>query len=241
MPIAWLRRVVLAAMLAPALAGAAGADVIPPTGAYLTGLGGSNFSFVIDGTSNTILLSEQTRLSFCVDNAQGSAPLFDIADGTSNTIQFGENLYATFLVGTSLARQPIANIQDGTSNTIFIGESLADERCFAGETRVTDIGQPIVDGTSNTIQFGEESAFDVCFRSVRVGGVADGTSNTIQFGEVTTAPLCYSGVRVLPQPAVAAAPEPAALALFGLGLAALAAGGNQARRRLRAGPVSSSA
>ncbi len=204
------------------------ADVIPPFGNYLTGFGGGTFGFVADGASNTIQLSEQTRLSICVDDVIGSAPLSSIVDGTSNTIQFGEDLFLTLQVGTSLALQPISNIRDGSSNTIFIGENLPSERCFAGETEIVDIGNPIVDGASNTIQFGEGSSFDVCFRAVRVGAIVDGTSNTIQFGEVSGSPVCFEDVRVAAT--TTEAPEPGTLALIGFGLAGLA-GVNLRRRR----------
>jgi len=204
-----------------ALAPAAGASPVPATGTYLTGLGGGTFGLVSDGTSNTVLIGEQSRLSVCVDNATGSSPLSDIADGTSNTIQFGENLFLTLQVGSSLPYQPIANIQDGTSNTIFIGENFSDERCFAGETSIVDIGNQFVDGTSNTIFIGEESRFDLCFRAVSIGSVSDGTSNTILFGEVSQNPVCFTDVQVISPTATAEVAEPESLALLGLGLAAL--------------------
>lgn len=206
-----------------AFAPAAGASPVPATGTYLTGLGGGTIALVSDGTSNTVLIGEQSRLSVCVDNATGSSPLSDIADGTSNTIRFGESLFLTLQVGSSLPYQPIANIKDGTSNTIFIGESFSDERCFAGETSVVDIGNEFVDGTSNTIFIGEEARFDLCFRAVRLGSVSDGTSNTIQFGEVSQNPVCFEDVRILTPAASAAVPEPGTLALAGAGLLLLGA------------------
>ena len=92
--------------------------------------------------------------------------------------------------------QPLSNIRDGSSNTIFLGESAPDERCFAGETEIVDVGNAVVDGSSNTIEFAELSRFDVCFRNVSVGSLVDGSSNTLFFGEPQSGPVCFEDVRV---------------------------------------------
>jgi hypothetical protein len=212
----WLLAVAL--LLLPALARA---DVIPLDGTFLTGLGPDRFRFITDGTSNTILLTEETQLAVCLDHV-GGTPRTSITDGSSNTIMFGDGAVRPVRAGRVTPRQPISQIADGSSNTIIIGETPPDSLCLGGDTR--PIGE-ITDGSSNTIIIGEESSFDVCFRRVRVGTIVDGTSNTIQFGEVTTAPVCYDGVRVALDPL--AAPEPAAPAVLALGLAALL----RARRR----------
>jgi hypothetical protein len=205
-----------AAFLLPA--SVALADVIPADGTFLTGLTSTQFRFIDDGTSNTILLTETTQLAVCLDHVGfGDGGIGSITDGTSNTLLLGGNSRLGLTAGRVLSRRPISTITDGSSNTIIIGEPppSGDSLCFDDQTRPRDVGQ-ITDGTSNTIQFGEESSFDVCFRSVRVGTIADGTSNTIVFGEVVNTPVCFDDVRVAVDPL--AAPEPQNLPLLVLAL-----------------------
>ena len=178
--------------------------------------GNGTLGFVVDGTSNTILLAETSRVDICVDNVGLSVPFGGITDGTSNTLAFTEMAPWSLQVGFVRPRQPISTIVDGTSNTIILGETPQDSLCF-GDGSVLP---PITDGTSNTIQFGEESSFDICVSDVRVGSITDGTSNTILFGDVVTEPVCYAGVRVAPA-ITAAIAEPPAYAVAGLSLVGL--------------------
>jgi len=208
----------------------AGLAPVATASTQLTGLGSSSLTFIADGTSNTLLIGETTRLSVCFDHVDFGG-LNSIADGTSNTILIGEQVSLTLLAGDVLPRQPISSIADGTSNTIIIGETPPDSLCFAGDTRIIDPANPpggISDPVSNTIEFGEETRFDVCFRNVRVGTIQDGTSNTIIIGEMTSTPVCYSNVEVADDLRAVATPEPASLALLGFAAAAMGL-----RRRIR--------
>lgn len=188
----------------------------PPTMAntVLTGSGPGLFNFVTDGTSNTLLIGESTRLSVCFDQVGLDTP-GSIVDGSSNTILLGESTSLTLQAGRVLPRLPIASIADGTSNTIFFGE-LDDSLCFAGDTRIVD---PVA-GIGNTIEFGDSSRFDICFRGARLGTIQDGTSNTIQFGEVSSTPVCFQDVEVAIDAPTAAA-EPASLGAFAMALTGL--------------------
>jgi hypothetical protein len=202
LPIALL---VLAGSIAvPASAGAA---------VLLNQWGNGTLGFIVDGTSNTIQLTETSRVAVCLDNVGLSVPFADITDGTSNTLAFSEIAPWSLQVGFVRTRQPISSITDGTSNTIILGEAPQDALCFGDGSVIP----PITDGTSNTIMFGEESSFDICVSDVRIGSIVDGTSNTILFGEVASDPVCYAGARVAPAIAAAIA-EPPALALAGVGL-----------------------
>jgi hypothetical protein len=191
----------------------------------LTGGGSGSLSFITDGTSNTLLFGETTRLSVCFDHV-GFGGLTSITDGSSNTIVLGEQLSLTLQAGQVLPRQPISTIADGSSNTIVFGETPPDSLCFAGDTRIIDPTSPpggISDPVSNTIEFGEDSRFDVCFRNVRVGTIQDGTSNTILIGELSSTPVCYSGVEVADDLRAVATPEPGALGALAMALAGLLA------------------
>lgn len=185
-------------------------------------IGSGTITLIADGASNTIQFTPLSRLSTCLDNVLGAAPLDSISDGSSNTLLFGPSLYLTLQVGTSLVYQPLSNIRDGSSNTVFLGESAPDERCFAGDTGIVDVGNAVVDGSSNTIEFAELSRFDVCFRNVSVGSLVDGSSNTLFFGEPQGGPVCFEDVRVGAVAATpSAVPEPGTLALLAAAWAAL--------------------
>jgi hypothetical protein len=209
----------------PTLAGAclamacAGLAPAATANTLLTGLGPSSLTFIADGSSNTLLIGETTRLSVCFDHVDFGG-LASIADGSSNTLIIGEQVSITLQAGQVLPRQPIATIADGTSNTIIIGETPPDSLCFAGDTRLVDPTPPggISDPVSNTIEFGEDSRFDVCFRNVRVGTIQDGTSNTIIIGELSSTPVCYSNVEVADDLRAVAAPEPGALGALAMAL-----------------------
>lgn len=190
----------------------------------ITSVGGwdqTGFSFVTDGTSNTLAFSESTVLALCFDGV--SAPA-GIQDGSSNTITFGE-ASLTVTGGFVRGRQPIGQIVDGSSNTILIGEGTGF--CLGNVTPVAPGG--VLDGTSNTIILPETAILDICASNVRPREtIVDGTSNTIQFGE-TIPQSCHTNVRVGNPPTVNV-PEPSSgsLWLVGVALAAFAA-----RSRLR--------
>ena len=197
------------------------ADVtrIPSEGNFLTDWDPTSLTFIVDGTSNTIAFTENTRLAVCVDGVRvGGAPLVNpITDGSSNTLQFGESAGFAVNAGIIRSRRPVGQITDGSSNTIELDEIAVDSFCLGG---VIPIVSDTVDGTSNTIVFGEESRFDACADNVRVGQIADGTSNTIIFGEVIPR-FCVEDVLVR-EAAEATAAEPVTLLLCGtaaLGLA----------------------
>lgn len=229
-----MRRVALglgfSALFLSFVASPAMAAVIPSEGTYLTGFGSSGFAFIQDGTSNTVLLGEQTSFAACFDEVAlppGGAQA--ITDGTSNTIFLGET-GGSGLTGRLLPPVSLNEIVDGTSNTIFIGEITANRLCL-GDARIVEPDSPeITDGTSNTILIGEDTFFDICFRNARGGSsITDGTSNTILLGETGSAPYCLTGVRLI---AGQELPEAAALPLLGLGLIGLAL----ARRRQKKVP-----
>jgi PEP-CTERM motif-containing protein len=181
---------------------------------------GNTLSFIADGASNTILFTENTVLSLCVD---GVTLPTSVHDGSSNTILFGESSSLTVTGGFVGGRRPVTEITDGTSNTIVIGETGF---CL-GNVRPVAPGS-IVDGASNTITLPEGAAIDVCASNVRPQtAIGDGSSNTIQFGE-TVPRSCYTGIRV--DGAREQVPEPDTWLLFLLGVAAV---GFSALRRKR--------
>lgn len=185
---------------------------------------GGRIGLVSDGTSNTLLVGEQTVVTACI-RLGSSSTLPTITDGSSNTLLFGENQALTLRVGTRYAWPSsggIDGIADGTSNTILFGENTL-EICFGGDTRLVDLGDPIVDGTSNTIVIGEGARFDMCLRYAALGQIVDGTSNTILFSETSSQAQCFTDVRVsdtLPGQ-VATVPLPSTLALLALSGAGL--------------------
>ena len=85
----------------------------------------SNFFFtdlgsnIVDGSSNTIVLSEPLEIIVFA-----AAQVASIQDGTSNTILFGETGQPSFPVRFGFRGSVLPGITDGTSNTIFIGEEL---------------------------------------------------------------------------------------------------------------------
>ena len=195
---------------------------LAPPATFLQGIGSDTFTFVNDGTSNTIQIGHNDnnlkQVSLCLRNVQGSVPLpLLLADG-SVKLAFDSSMSLTFRIGRSLPLQPISNIRDGTSNTIFLGEDRANERCFAGDTEIVDIGDTIADGSVGFI--GDDSRFDACFRGARRGFI-DGTSNTIAFGAVSSTPICFENVGLRPSLTTTDVPETAPLALLSLGLTAL--------------------
>jgi hypothetical protein len=137
-------------------------------------------SEITDGTSNTILVGEETGRHGSV--RAGDAPIQNISDGTSNTILVGEEAGRDGSVRPGDA--PTQNISDGTSNTILLGEETGRD----GSVRPGDAPtQNISDGTSNTILLGEEAGRE---GPVRAGdapaqSISDGTSNTILVGQET--------------------------------------------------------
>jgi hypothetical protein len=182
----------------------------------LSSVSNSSFSFIVDGTSNTVMFGENTRGTACFNHLTSNT---GIADGTSNTIVFNERVGFRVRPGFVTGYQPITNISDGTSNTIIFPELTS--ACI-GNFPVGDITDPsITDGTSNTIQFGETTNFDLCFSNVRVVTIADGTSNTIVLGE-NVPKVCYSNVRVS-DATIAAVPEPGTLVLLAVSLILLSA------------------
>jgi hypothetical protein len=213
--LAALALALVGSIMVPATAGAA---------VFLNQWGGGSIGFIVDGTSNTIAFTEQSRVAICVDRVGFSVPLYSIMDGTSNTIAFTETAPWSLHAGFVRPRQPISAITDGTSNTIVLGETPTDALCLGDGSVIP----AITDGTSNTILFGEESSFDICVSHARLGTIVDGTSNTILFGEVMTDPVCYAGARVLPAVAGVVA-EPATIVLTGMAFAGL---GFVGRRRL---------
>mgnify|MGYP002622589128 CR=1 FL=1 len=88
----------------------------------LTGFDSGGFRFIQDGTSNTLLLGEETRFSACFAQVTWPAGGPAIVDGTSNTIAFAEFPDGPVLAGRVVPTQPVGGIVDGTSNTIFLGE-----------------------------------------------------------------------------------------------------------------------
>ncbi|MPZ47605.1 MAG: hypothetical protein GEV05_30470 [Betaproteobacteria bacterium] len=185
--------------------------------AYLGSADQSGISIVVDGSNNTLLFGEETRVSLCIRGGQvlGDSP---INDGSSNTIVFGEGVAVRANVVRIAQLAPVTQIADGTSNTIILGE-IGMDFCLAD---ITIPAQPIIDADSNTIVLDEQSEFDACFDRVRIGAVTDGTSNTVVFGEITDR-SCYTGVSVPPESVnpVANVSEPVSLALVGIGMAIL--------------------
>ena len=139
------------------------AAAAPIAGITLTGWDDTSLTVIVDGTSNTIVLDETSRVSGCVRQV---AP-FTIVDGSSNTILLGEILDVCWddEEEVPLARGGSSGITDGTSNTILIGE------------------------TSPYLFDSGRSTIDLC---VSNPSIADGTSNTITLPEGGQ-PLCLSG------------------------------------------------
>ena len=167
-------RVLWAAMTCSVLLPIA-ATAAPITGVTLIGWDDSSLTVIVDGTSNTILLGETTRVSGCVRRV---SPVTSIVDGSSNTILLGETLDVCWddEEGLPLTRGGSSSITDGTSNTILLGETLP---------YLFDSGR---------------STIDVC---VSNPSIADGTSNTILLPEAGE-PLCLSGTvgaAAVPEPA----------------------------------------
>ncbi len=161
---------------------------------------------ILDGTSNTILLTETSRVTIkgpgvvtgTVDG-RGSS-LVDIKDGTSNTIIIGETASGSIRGGanTGLVKvrgNGLLDIADGTSNTIQIGENGRANLRGGQHVTVDASGNSlsdITDGTSNTLIVGEDSRVnvrggiitgDVTVRGHGLADITDGTSNTIVIGE----------------------------------------------------------
>ena len=135
-------------------------------------------SEITDGTSNTILVGEETGRDGSV--RPGDAPAQSISDGTSNTILVGEETAREGSVRAGDA--PTQNISDGTSNTILVGEEAGRE----GSVRAGDApAQSISDGTSNTILVGEEDGRDGAVGTIGspLPAITDGTSNTLVLSE----------------------------------------------------------
>ena len=135
-----------------------------PLGITLTAWDDSSLTVFVDGTSNTILFGETSRVSGCVRQVR---PVTSIADGSSNTINFGELLDFCWddEEELPLARGGSSSIADGTSNTILFGE------------------------TSPYVFNSGRSTIDVC---VSNPSIADGSSNTITLPEAGES-LCLSG------------------------------------------------
>jgi hypothetical protein len=168
------------------------AAAAPITGIELVSWTDTSLQVVRDGTSNTILIGEDTRLTGCIQNV---APV-NITDGTSNTILFGELTNVCWNDRTSLpiTRGSLPAITDGTSNTILLGEN------------------------ANPYLYTGGSTIDVCISNA---SIADGTSNTILLPE-NNEPLCLEGiVRQAAPTAPVPEPASAVMLLTAAGLAAL--------------------
>ncbi len=209
---------ILIAALVLALAAGAAQTGSAQAATTLTRVGGGQFGLIVDGTSNTIQLGEQSSAVVCFRNV--SSPTPSIADGTSNTLLLTESFGLPFTAGQLFQYGPIQQIADGTSNTIFLGEGGPSVSYCLSDVDLLD-PVPVADGTSNTIVVGENGIFDICFNNILFGSIADGTSNTIFLGEQVPQ-RCYSEVAFSDDLQVAVAvPAPGMLALFGLGLVGL--------------------
>ena len=126
----------------------------PITGITLTRWDDTSLTVIVDGTSNTIVFGEASRVSGCVRRV---APV-TIVDGSSNTIVFGEirDVCWDDEEELPLVRGGSSSITDGTSNTILIGET--SPYLFESGRSTIDLcvsNPSIVDGTSNTITLPE--------------------------------------------------------------------------------------
>lgn len=160
---AWMT---MLAILAMVLGIANSATAGPMSDRVISDWGSDSLTIIVDGTSNTILLGEDTSVATCFRNVR----LPGITDGTSNTILFNELPYEDVcqpnLRDLLDWEQAFRDIADGTSNTILLGET--DGLALLDATSRIDIcasnATTIVDGTSNTIAVGES----LCFSNLRI-------------------------------------------------------------------------
>lgn len=181
----------------------------------------NTLSFVADGTSDTIMFTESTVLSLCVDGVTLPTGVYR---ASSNTIRFGESSSLTVMGGFVGGRRPVTESAGGADAGVP-GESgfcLHDVRPVPPGT--------VVGGTASTISLPEGTPIDVCASNVRrrTGPVAGG-NNELEFGDAVPT-SCHTKIRVsTPRESV---PEPESWLLFLLGAAAL---GVAAVRRQRSG------
>jgi len=199
-------------------AGTAQADPVSANdGALLTHWSPTRLGVIADGTSNTLLFTDTTRLGICVGGVTfpGGPGINPITDGSSNTLLFRESSGFDVNIWRIFTRRPVGQIADGSSNTILVEEGPqqppTDAFCLSG---VTPRNPAIEDGTSNTILFGEDTSIDICVDNARIG-ITDGTSNTILFGEVVPR-TCFDNVTV-------SVPEPATFSMLAVAAAVMAA------------------
>lgn len=169
------------------------ASATPISNVTLNSWDQTSLTVIADGTSNTILLGETSRVAGCV---RGVRPVSGINDGSSNTIFVGEITNVCFDDNEfPFRRSTPPSIFDGASNTLLLGELLPEPHLY--DTRT--------------------STLDVCISDASIAPVTDGSSNTLFFPE--SGPLCLEGGIAT----AAAVPEPATalLLLGGMGLTAL--------------------
>jgi hypothetical protein len=86
-------------------------------------------STIIDGTSNTVVLSESPCYRGIVAPLPVVSGIGTITDGTSNTIQFGENTIDLRGRSFDVCFSNVSRVTDGTSNTIQLGEPVS-RQCY---------------------------------------------------------------------------------------------------------------